>query len=379
MKNSLIVPLTFLLMVFVSQSLQPQSIPHAILRGCVLDDSTRLPLLLANVFVSNSTIGAAADSQGRFELKCVPLGTQEVVASIVGYAPETKRLRLIDTAVHEVEFRLKPRAVQIEGVEVEAKEPKEWEKNLQRFLGEFLGSTPNAEQCKVLNPEVLDFAISKSELFTATARVPLEMENKALGYRVRLFLDHFTVKPDLSTPVPASAGVPTRRYNDWKPYSANGPDPVISKGTSTTMELLCRTQFKPLAPVDEKDLIRWKENRKRTYYGSERHFLISLVQRNSNTNGFEVQRGYSRWEVDPESLLSPGDFAFERKLSFDGLLHVIYSGGDETQKSSIWLSQPFAAVCINGMLADPLSITTYGYWATQRTADMLPIDYSPED
>jgi hypothetical protein len=43
------------------------------------------------------------------------------------------------------------------------------------------------------------------------------------------------------------------------------------------------------------------------------------------------------------------------------------------------LSRPSVIFYINGKLADPLSITTYGYWSNQRVADMLPTDHAPED
>ena len=137
--------------------LHAQTIPHAIVKGRVIDDSTGAPLPLTNVFIANSTIGAAADAEGRFILKSVPLGTQQVVASIVGYRLETWTLRLTDTISHEVEFRLRPRAVLMPGVLVEEKDPVEWKKYLQRFLDSFLGSGPNAGRCHLMNPEVLDF------------------------------------------------------------------------------------------------------------------------------------------------------------------------------------------------------------------------------
>ena len=189
-RTSFVALVTSLFVLLVPQTLQSQSIPHAIVKGRVLDDSTRSPLPLTNVFVSNSTIGAAADTQGRFELKGVPLGNQEIIASIVGYATQTKTLRLTDTTVYEVEFRLQPRPVQMVGLEIVGNEPTEWKRNLQEFLRLFFGSTPNASRCTLLNPEVLDFNVDdETGSFSASARRPLDIENKALGYHIQLFLD----------------------------------------------------------------------------------------------------------------------------------------------------------------------------------------------
>ena len=382
---------------FVPQTLHPQSISHTIVRGRVVDDSTRAPLPLTNVFVSNSTIGAAADSGGRFVLRDVQLGNQQIVASLVGYVAQTKMLHLIDTAIYEVDFHLRQQPVQVGGVDIEAKEPKEWKEHLQRFLKEFLGSTSNADHCKVLNPEVLDFAIGGSGMFTATARGPLEIQNLALGYHVKCFLDYYTSseKPLKTAPSQSREPRPTPKPTPsdvWSPRTYVPPvtpvEPLAPIQTQTTVELLCRTRFTPLESRDEKELARWKENRKRTYLGSLRHFLTSLARNNSVKQGYEVYEIYAgrnsdgsslRWKVDAGTLFTRGELGFERTLSFTAPLQVVYDGGNETLTSSLLLSRPSVIFYVNGMLADPLSITTYGYWSSQRVADMLPTDYAPED
>jgi hypothetical protein len=244
----------------------------------------------------------------------------------------------------------------------------------------------------VLNPEVLDFATGEKGLFIATARVPLEVENKSLGYHVRLFLDHFTLKPDLSTPVPASAGGKEEIYYDsyGRGYIDRRlrPDPIIPKGTPVTMELLCRTHFTPLEPADGKARTQWNENRRKAYSGSLRHFLASLASNRSESEGFEVYElcptrnpnfPTVTFNVDVDTLLTKGDFSFERKLFFRNALQVTFRKDDAVSKSFVRLSKPPVTIYINGVVAVPLSLTTYGYWAAQRMADMLPTDYAPDD
>jgi hypothetical protein len=392
-----LVRLVVLTLFFVPQTMCPQSISHTLVRGRVLDDSTRSPLPLTNVFVSNSTVGAAADSEGRFVLRDVQLGNQQIVASLVGYVAQTKMLHLIDTAIYEVDFHLRQQPVQVGGVDIEAKEPKEWKSNLERFLKEFLGSGPNAEQCKVLNPEVLDFAIGGTGMFTATARAPLEIQNLVLGYQVRCFLDYYTSseKPLKSPPSQSREPRPTPKpapSDAFSPRTYAPPpvpvEPLAPIQTQTTIELLCRTRFAPLESRDEKELTRWKENRRKTYLGSLRHFLTSLVQNNSEKQGFEVYEIYAgrnsdgstlRWKVAAGTLFARGELGFERILSFTAPLQVVYDGGQESFTSSLLLSRPSVIFYVNGMLADPLSVTTYGHWSNQRVADMLPTNYVPED
>jgi hypothetical protein len=82
--------------------------------------------------------------------------------------------------------------------------------------------------------------------------------------------------------------------------------------------------------------------------------------------------------VNADTLLRPGELGFERKLSFTENLQIVYGRNGETQRSTIRLERRPVIVYVNGTLPEPLSITTDGYWAMQRMAEMLPTDYKPE-
>lgn len=348
MKQSILLILPILVL---SQLLQAQPETRATLIGRVLDDSTSTPLPIADVFVSNSTIGSATNIDGKFELRGVPLGMQQIVASIVGYEPGVVAVRLKDSSTVRLEIRLRPRDVQLPGVEVEAKDPAEWREQLEDFLKEFIGSTENAKECKILNPEVLDF-FEDSPHKVARAREQLEIENRALGYHIRCVLVHFG-------------------------YSR------------TSMQFIVLTSYQELAPRDKEEEAEWREHRVATFRGSQRHFLLSLLRKNSKVEGFEVNRikknqarnAFARpigFDVDPDTLLKKGEFGFQHILTFPDLLQVIYTTGNVRQVSLIEMNRPRLVVYPNGHMEDPLGLWTYGYWSTQRFADMLPIDYEPE-
>jgi len=333
------------------QTMQAQTLPRAIVKGRVLDDSTRAPIPLANVFISNSTIGTATNADGMFELKGVPLGSQQIVASIVGYQPGVTAIQFSDTTARSVEIRLKSRPVQMPAVDIEADDPVEWRKNLESFLKEFIGSSANARMCKLLNPEVLDF-FEESPHLVATAREPLEIENKALGYHVRCVLIHFAFAKE-------------------------------------TMQFIVLTSYSNLTPRDKAEEEEWNSRRLSTFRGSQRHFLVSLLRKSTKEEGFEVnritknmaRRAYARpigFDVDPDTLMKPGEFAHQHLLSFPDLLQVIYYTNSLPQVSLIEMNRPRLVVYPNGHLEDPLGIWTYGYWSSQRFADMLPIDYEPK-
>jgi hypothetical protein len=82
--------------------------------------------------------------------------------------------------------------------------------------------------------------------------------------------------------------------------------------------------------------------------------------------------------VNVDGLLSPGDSPHEKKLVFQDLLQVIYTRENVTRISLLELNGPSVTVFTNGLTANPLGLWTYGYWSTQRGAEMLPIDYEPE-
>lgn len=332
--------------------LHAQIVPRATIKGRVIDDSTGAPLPLTNVFLANSTIGTAADAEGRFVLKGVPLGTQQIIASIVGYVLETWTFRVTDTSANEIEFRLRPRELQMPGVVVEAKDPVEWKKNLQRFMDSFFGSGPNSVECTLTNPQILDFQVDEQNQFIATAREPLQIENRALGYRFTYILRRYVETPQL-------------------------------------FQFLGITRFEELRSRDTQETIRWNANRRRVYFGSRRHFLSALVRKTWREEGFEVNsirktpvqmallwpNGY---EVNADTLLSPGRAAYERKLSFNGMLQVIYNRGRRQELSLVELNQPVVTIYVNGLLENPLQVAIQGYWSGQRVADMLPTDYEPE-
>jgi hypothetical protein len=336
-----------------SSWLHAQTIPHAVVRGRVVDDSTGSSLPQTNVFVANSTIGTAADGEGRFVLRGVPLGTQQIVASIVGYVLETWTLHLTDTIMYEVEFRLRPHEVQMPGVLVEAKDPVEWKKHLQRFVDSFFGTGPNSAQCRLMNPQVLDFQVDEQKnQFTATAREPLEIENRALGYSVTYILRRYVESPQL-------------------------------------LQFVGVTHFEESRPMDTLESMRWKESRRKVYYGSRRHFLSALIRKTWKEDGFEVNsirktpaRMALMWsagyEVDADTLLKPGRVPYERKLSFEGVLQVIYNHGWRQEFSLIQLDQSAVTIYSNGLVENPLKMVTQGYWSSQRAADLLPTDYEPE-
>jgi hypothetical protein len=192
--------------------LAAQTLPRFVtISGSVVDDETGTPIEGANVFIASSLLGAATDTEGGYQISGVPLGTHEVVVSILGFEGQSEQVRIADGRDFRLDFRLKPRVYQTGEIEIVAARTREDEArlnelqteralNLKKFEKFFLGVSPNAERCELLNPEVLRFeADDESQTFVAHAGDALLIENRALGYRVRFLLEEFEVREEQRT------------------------------------------------------------------------------------------------------------------------------------------------------------------------------------
>ncbi len=76
--------LGFVFLIVTTTALQAQQNKGS-LGGTVIDKSTRQPLEMVNVLIEGTTIGAASDSEGRYDIHNIPVGVYTVRFSIIGY------------------------------------------------------------------------------------------------------------------------------------------------------------------------------------------------------------------------------------------------------------------------------------------------------
>jgi hypothetical protein len=221
------------------------------IKGRVVDAETLEPLLFATVFISNSSIGTSTNKQGEFELT-IPEGNHELVISYIGfqtfsYAISTKVLRPF------YEFRILPETVELEESEVKEKRDKAWYDNLAVFKTLFLGTSANASNCEIKNPEVLilDGETVPGRL-TARAKDILEIENPNLGYNIKYVLTGF-------------------EYDKEQGQITYAGYPYF--------------QEENLPKRREKKVF---ENREKAYQGSVMHFMRSLYRDEVEASGFKI-------------------------------------------------------------------------------------------
>ena len=103
------------LIFFIFGFLFSQSMTASI-NGFVRDDASGEPISYANVFLSNSSIGAATNSDGYFVLSGIPSGLYEVNVTMIGYGVFKEEVNLLNRESVMLEIRLTEEA--IKGTEV---------------------------------------------------------------------------------------------------------------------------------------------------------------------------------------------------------------------------------------------------------------------
>ena len=334
--------------------------------GTVRDDAGQ-PLPGVSVYLSGTTRGAAADAAGRYRISAVAPGSYRLVGSMVGYQAQAVPVRVAPGAAVQADLRLTPVVETLGAVQVEARADRRWQRRLARFERVLLGESDNAEQTRVLNPEVLELTSSWGTL-RATAGAPLVIENRALGYRLSYDLHAF------------SASASTARYDG---------DEV----------------FEEMTPASEAEATRWAAARRRAYRGSLPHLLRSLIAGVSRAEGFSLAVvATPPFRHQPPAVPRPvsGDRLVRvdadgwATLTVRGELEVTYDGEpeeaaylrsdwfrgdhrrpDDRQRSTLSTSRRGARLDPQGTPVDPFAVSTTGHLAFERLADRVPRDYEP--
>jgi len=323
--------------------------------GRVIDDSTNAPIVSANVFIANTMLGTSTDTSGHFKIKNVPPGSHELVASCIGYAMVSDRIELLPGADTTVDIRLRPRFISLGAVEVTAPRPEAWRADLERFTRLLLGTTPEALQCRIINPEILSFSTDVHGNFHAQADSRLIVDNDALGYRLSLSLGEFRSESQWI-------------FTDWK---------VIFEDLLSSRRV-------------EQTVI--EQRRDGVYYGSLRHFLVALVGGQLAKEGFIMYQSPNgaRQQLDRVLELNEEDISKlrdldRRTLRFTGFLVVEYdrtriesfSGRIRAKVSVLSIEKDSVRVDSRGQILDPFSLGVRGDWTKEKLASQLPLEFHP--
>ncbi len=336
--------------------------------GRVFDAATGKPLPGARVYLSNTTLDVLTDGEGRYLLKGILPGAWELGVTCPGYASQSHPIQARIGAAAQFDFRLHPLTGEEAGASVFA-QPEDWSDNLQRFMEYFVGSDENiAGQCRILNPELLDFRYDdKTKILQAATGVNFfVLENQWLGYKIDVQLKQF-------------------RYRSY------------GNGTQ-----LFTTRFTELVPQNAEQKRTWIQNRLAAYYGSVRHFLKALIHDRLPEEGFTLwdDSATSAAGQDPVKINARGwaradEAAHDWVVSLKNRCRINYEPnktakrllkGCDPRLLTLKLNPFFVvmqgadSVRINslGIVSEPLKFAVLNNWSYLSFAYRLPYDYEPD-
>jgi Fe(3+) dicitrate transport protein len=105
----------FIITDFLPTFSQTNQIPtsYGIIKGKVIDANTNENLVGVNVYFLNTTLGAASNSAGNFEITNIPIGEYTIVASLIGYEPERREVSIESKTPVEISIQLSERLLEV--------------------------------------------------------------------------------------------------------------------------------------------------------------------------------------------------------------------------------------------------------------------------
>ncbi|HTE27638.1 carboxypeptidase-like regulatory domain-containing protein [Flavitalea sp.] len=342
--------------------LQAQNFP---ILGKVVDSASGQPLSKASVFCQNTTFGTITNNDGLFYMN-LPNGGYDLVISYTGYDKKLLRISNAQQLKDTLLFVLAPQDNSMTEVAVVASNEVQdgWNKYGKFFSENFIGTTPNAEQCTIQNPEALRFFYTKKRnRLKVTAKEDITVVNNALGYRIRYQLDSFSY--DYNTKISQYTGYPL---------------------------------FEEMDTTEDVKKI-WVSNRAKTYLGSRLHFMRAMYDSIVTDEGFTVEKMNSDPKstkgIDIENLYDSSFYFVDSNgvsVSWDGRYRIGYKkvwpekkflqefklpANTNMQVTLLDIADGFI-IEQNGYFYEQYDVINSGYWAWKKLAELLPYNYEYE-
>lgn len=332
--------------------------------GRVVDAQSGAALEGASVFAQSTSVGTITTKEGRFELS-LPRGGYEVVISFTGY--QTGRIT-VSEAKGDITIQLQQIDKSMEAVVITASNEVAdgWEKYGSMFLAQFIGTTPLADSCSLLNPEALKFYYYKrTDRVKVLAAAPLHISNRSLGYNLTYTLDSFV------------------HYN---------------KTGISTYQGACL--YADMQAENAQEQQRWNSAREATYKGSRLQFVRSYYNGTLKEDGYTVdvlsrtdKNKFNRLTNPYDTLYYNVDSTDEPELWFEDKISISYykkapearylkesnlPPDVKLQISYVTLLDP-VVLKENGFFSPQRAWVNGGYWSWKNLADALPYDYYPPE
>lgn len=321
-------------------------------KGVVLDVSGK-PITGVSVFLNNTSYTTFTDSTGMFSLDGMD-GDHQLIVYKEGYDLrflEVKRsVKLKITLKSSSEHDVQTGSASFSALERE--------ELLNTFKRDFLGRSKNAENCEILNPEVIKFQLNTRKALKATAIKPLLIRNARLGYDLTYHLKSYQRDS---------------RVSSYVGYVSYQDTPGL--------------ELKP----------KHFEAREKAYKGSMAHFLKSVLAGKHNREGYRLQTATQvgdEWLYKEVPISNLAVYNDEGVFLFGaGKFRIIYLAERREYNFIRWLKangikeigrgqyteMEFASQKIKilptGTIDPPLGLIFRGYMGWEKMGDALPVNY----
>jgi hypothetical protein len=304
------------------------------INGTILDKETGTKIDYATIYLSGTFIGTYSDKNGNFQLNLSKNTSLPLSVSAIGYNSITLNNF---SFTKPLTIYLTPKVYNLNEVIINAKSlAHERRANLILFKSVFLGTTSNAKKCEILNENDITFNYeSDKDTLRVYTTKPLQIENKALGYKITYFLDKFEYD----------------RNNKTFLFKGN-----IIYNEDMTTEASQKKSF--------------EQKRKNAFTGSRMHFFRELWADNLEATGFIVQNQSGVNLQYKQLVVEESDH--KKYLSYKENLIITYYS--KVNKSHIVFLKNRVFFDGTGYF-DPSGISWEGQMAVQRVGDLLPYEY----
>jgi hypothetical protein len=378
----------------------------------VIKDKKGVELPGAGVYLSNYKNATSTDADGKFALRNLKPGSYDVLVQMMGFEPFTRNVLLSDKSVN-IDIILKENAIALNEVVIRVDPNRE--KYLKVFKEFFIGKTPNSEKCKIINPQVLrvDYDGDRKTL-TVKSNDFLIIENKALGYRLRYMLQFFEY--NYNSRIVYYSGLPN--YEDLKGSKSTKKRWLKNRetayygssqhffrslyaGTSKEAGYILHKMVsvpndrRPPDSLINKAMARLSKNRRSV-------IMIGSPITDSLSYWANVKEMPKTINILDRSIIQLDTLVTQqyrdlKTMKFKDKLYVIYTKEREsveyTNMAGHSVSRPLDIpnyqISIvnmlespvhfyeNGGIYEPKSLLYEGFWAYEKIADMVPMDYVP--
>lgn len=335
-----------------------------VITGKIVDSSSKEPLQGASVFCQNTTSGTISNKEGYFKLD-LKSGGYDLIVTYTGYQTRVIRINSEEvTSSLDIEMAKEEKSMDEVIIRSSNEVADGWEKYGTFFLASFIGNTPFAANCTLVNPQALKFYYYKrSDKLKVLATEPLIISNKSLGYNLTYTLDSFMYyyKDEMSS------------YRGYTLFAEMDGTPA--------------------------QRAQWNTNRRKAYLGSKLHFMRSYYDSTLTQDGFRIAILKEDDDLNFDAVNNPYDsnyyynidstleveIYFPRKISITYIKRTPENEYLQQYKlpNDIGVQITYAdildpiAIKQNGYYYDQRDWINQGYWSWKNLADQVPYDYNP--